>query len=53
MESNKSHEMIDRVFWSTRDYESFEQLCELFRGAKSACVMTDENGGRPFIAPSI
>ena len=53
MESNKSHEMIDRVFWSTRDYESFEQLCELFRGAKSACVMTDENGGRPFIAPYI
>ena len=30
-----------------------EQLCELFRGAKSACVMTDADGGRPFIAPYI
>ena len=50
---DKSHEMIDRVFWSTRDFEGFEQLCELFRGAKSACVMTDDSGGRPFPAPYI
>ena len=53
MENAKNHEMVDRVFWSTRDYEGFEQLCELFRGAKSACVMTDADGGRPFIAPYI
>lgn len=45
--------MIDRVFRSTKDYEGFEQLCELFRKAKAACIMTDENGKRAFIAPYI
>ena len=49
----KSHEMIDRIFWSTKDFDGFESLCEVFRGAKSACVMTDEEGGRPFSAPYI
>ncbi len=50
---SKTREMLDRVFWSTKDYEGFEQLCELFREANAACIMTDENGGRCFLAPNI
>lgn len=48
-----SHEMIDRVFWSTSDYHGFESICESFRSAKSVCIITDEEHSRPFVAPYI
>lgn len=53
METNKTHEMVDRVFRSTANYDDFEKLCELFRSAKAVCTLTDENRNRPFFAPYI
>lgn len=53
MNNDKNHGMLDRVFWAVNDYESFEQLCGLFREAGSVCVMTDAEGGRCFFAPYI